>query len=94
MSVYIYVGCILMLGITGQQDYRTGSFPHQQQLSLLSANIDFIVPNVSASVSVGYLVIVPHLRFACHGYIAHWHARTWLKSGESAIDHLYHDITF
>ena len=78
--------------MTHQQE--CGNFPHQQQFSLSNEIVDFLVPNASASVSIGYLVIVPQLRFDCHGYITRWHALTWLNSGESAIDTLYHDITF
>ncbi len=52
------------------------------------------MPNVTASASIGYLVNKPQLRFDCHGYITCWHACTWLGSGESATDHLNHDITF
>ena len=60
---------------------------------MLRENVEYLVPN--GTEFTGYLVIVPQMRFGCHGYITHWHARTQLDSGDSAaIDILTHDITF
>ena len=46
------------------------------------------------TLSVGYQVIVPDMRFDCHGYISGWSALTWLNSNNVAIDNLNHVITF
>ena len=83
-----------LLGITQQQECGSGNFPHQQQFSLSDENIDFLVPNATVLDLIGYLVIVPQLKFDCHGYITRWHARTWLNSAEEVINNLEHDITF
>ena len=55
-------------------------------------NTDYLVPN--AMHSVGYLVIVPQMRFNCNGTVTGWSAITQFESNQAAIDNLYHDITF
>ena len=55
-------------------------------------NVDYLVPN--ATVSVGHLVIVPEMRFNCHGYITSWSGLVQFASNNEAINHLDHDITF
>ena len=46
------------------------------------------------SVSIGYLVIIPQLKFGCHGTITSWHALTNFNTVDAALDVLRHDITF
>ena len=43
---------------------------------------------------IGYLVIVPQLKFDCHGTITSWHALTNFNTVDAALDVLRHDITF
>ena len=73
------------------QQTCSSTFPNMEQF-LLRENVEYLVPN--GTKSTGYLVIVPQMRFDCHGYITNWHARSKLDSGEGAINNLFHDITF
>ena len=43
---------------------------------------------------IGYLFIVPQLKFDCHGSITSWHALTTFNTEDAALDVLFHDITF
>ena len=70
---------------------RSEAFPPKGQF-LLGDNVDYLIPN--ATQSVGYLVIVPQMRFDCHGYITGWSALTQFNSEDTVIDTLNHDITF
>ena len=70
---------------------RSEAFPPKGQF-LLGDNVDYLTPN--ATQSVGYLVIVPQMRFDCHGYITGWSALTQFSSEDVVIDTLNHDITF
>ena len=81
---------LIILGMTQEQECGTGNFPHQQQFSL--NGFHYLAPNLTHY--VGHLVIVPQLKFDCHGYITRWIARTQLDSSEIAIDVIPHDITF
>ena len=73
------------------QECGTGNFPQREQF-LLNEDIDYQLP--SRTVSVGYLVIVPQLKFDCHGSITSWHALTYFNTQDAALDVLFHDITF
>ena len=84
------INCLTILGMTQQTCVST--FPTVEQFTFRE-NVDYLVPN-ETSISIGYLVIVPQMKFGCHGYITRWHARTQLNSVNSAIGALYHDITF
>ena len=66
------------------------SFPAVEQFQL--EGVEYIRPQTNRS--VGYLVIVPEMRFNCHGYITGWSALTQLNSTERTINNLIHDITF
>ena len=44
--------------------------------------------------SMGHLVIVPEMRFNCHGYITGWSALLSFEFSESAFNNFEHDITF
>ena len=76
------------------QEYNHEAFPSTKEFLLedCQTNINYLVPN--NTFSVGYLVIVPGMRFNCNGTIIGWSALTPLTSSEAAIDHLFHDITF
>ena len=80
-----------ILGMAQQDSCKSDGFPLTEQF-LVGENIDYLVPNSSAA--VGYLVIVPQMKFDCHGYITGWSALTWLNSNDAAIEHLSHDIIF
>ncbi len=54
--------------------------------------MDYLVPDTTHG--TGYLVIVPQMRFSCHGYITGWSALTRFASTDIAIQYLKHDITF
>lgn len=54
--------------------------------------MDYLVPDITHG--TGYLVIVPQMRFNCHGYITGWSALTRFASTDIAIQYLKHDITF
>ena len=43
---------------------------------------------------IGYLVIVPEMRFNCYGNITGWSALVQFRSNDVAITVLHHDITF
>ena len=80
-----------------QQSCKGRGFPSTEQFSIsdddvIKQTVTYLEPN--ASVSVGYQVIVPDMRFDCHGYISGWSALTQLSSNNVAIDNLNHDITF
>ena len=70
---------------------RSEAFPPKGQF-LLGDSVDYLIPN--ATQRVGYLVIVPQMRFDCHGYITGWSALTQFSSEDVVIDTLNHDITF
>lgn len=42
----------------------------------------------------GYLVVIPQLKFDCHGSVTSWHALTHFSTADTALDVLFHDITF
>ena len=73
-----------------QQMCKSNSFI--PELALIGGDFDYIAPD--STDGVGYLVIVPQMRFDCHGYVSGWSAHTYLDSDDSAIDILNHDITF
>ena len=58
----------------------------------MNEDIDYQLP--SGTVSVGYLIIVPQLKFDCHGTITNWHALTYFNTVDAALDAFFHDITF
>ena len=58
----------------------------------MEGDVNYLVPNATAS--VGHLVIVPEMKFNCHGYITDWSALVQFASSEDAINHLRHDIAF
>ena len=74
-----------------QQECGIENFPRREQF-LLNEAIDYQSPNTS--VFIGYLVIVPQLKFDCHGSITSWHALTNFNTVDAALDVLRHDITF
>jgi hypothetical protein len=74
-----------------QNECEIGNFPSREQF-LLNGAIDYQLPTVT--VFIGYLVVVPQLRFACHGSITSWHALVHFNTADVALDVLYHDITF
>ena len=75
-----------------QRTCQSEGFPPANQLVLKDVEVDYLVPN--ASHSFGHLVIVPEMRFDCHGYITGLNALTQLDSIDAVIQNLYHDITF
>ena len=76
-----------------QQECGIKNFPHREQFLLTDHEaIDYQLPNIS--VFIGYLVIVPQLKFDCYGTITNWHALTYFNAGEAALNALHHDITF
>ena len=77
--------------IGNQEECLSEAFPTTQQFSLTD-DIMSLEPDISQD--VGYLVIVPEMRFNCHGYIRGWSALTQLNSSETVVDNLIHDITF
>ena len=92
MSKLIIVSLsFLLLGLM-QRTCRSNGFPPANQFVLEDVEVDYLVPN--ASHSFGHLVIVPEMRFECHGYITGWSALTQLDSTEAVLDNLNHDITF
>ena len=74
-----------------QQACTSNTFPPQEQF-LPNENVTYLTPDTTQS--VGYLVIVPQMRFDCHGYVTGWSALTRLCSSDPAIDYLKHGITF
>ena len=79
---------MIIIGIKAQE-CLSEAFPTVQQFSL-GNDIDSLEPEISRG--IGYLVIVPEMRFNCHGYIRGWIALTQLNSSEAVADN--HDITF
>ena len=77
-----------------QQVCRSDAFLTTTQFSVLSLGDDFGYLEPNMTLSVGYQVIVPDMRFDCHGYISGWSALTQLNSNEAAVDNLNHVITF
>jgi hypothetical protein len=68
-----------------------GKYPSREQF-LLNGAIDYQLATVT--VFIGYLVVVPQLRFTCHGSITSWHALAHFNTADAALDILFHDITF
>ena len=75
-------------GITEQACRSNESFPPVDQFVL--EDVNYIKPVKE----LGYLVIVPEMRFNCHGYITGWSAVTRLNSSENIINNLGHYVTF
>ena len=80
-----------------QASCKGRGFPSTEQFTISDEDVQkqtvtYLEPN--ASFSVGYQVIVPDMRFDCHGYISGWSALTQFDSNDAAINHLIHDITF
>jgi hypothetical protein len=76
-----------------QQECGVETFPRREQFLLsMNEDIDYQLPNTS--VFIGYLFIAPQLKFDCHGSITSWHALTNFNTADTALDILFHDITF
>ena len=93
----IHTVMLFFLEIMAQQSCKGRGFPSTEQFSISDDDVrkqtvTHFEPN--ASFSVGYQVIVPDMRFDCHGHISRWSALTPLNSNDLAIDNLIHDITF
>ena len=73
------------------QGCRSEAFP-LTDLFLVGENVHYLVPNNTHK--FGHLVLVPEMRFNCHGYITGWSALVQLDSNDDAITYLHHDITF
>ena len=77
----------------GQDTCVSERFPPAEQFLVKGRDdVSYLQPN--ARYSVGHLVIVPEMRFDCHGHITGWSALTQLDSSDRQIDNLNHDITF
>ena len=76
------------------QECNHEAFPSTKEFLLVdhNININYLLPNATAR--VGYLVIVPGMRFNCNGTITGWSALARFSSNEDAINQLFHDITF
>ena len=79
---------VILLGLSDPEECKSEAFPPINQF-LLEDNIHYLMPD--STQEVGYLVIVPEMRFNCYGNITGWSA---LVQFELAITHLYHDINF
>ena len=80
------------LGTAQQDSCRSETFPPKEQF-LLEDDVDRLEPN-DANPRMGHLVIVPEMKFNCHGYITGWSALLSFGFSESAFNGLNHDITF
>jgi hypothetical protein len=79
------------LGTAQQLECGIENFPRRERFRL-DEDIDYQLPNTS--VFIGYLFIAPQLKFDCHGSITSWHALTNFNTADTALDILFHDITF
>ena len=92
-SEYYFCHFYSFLGTVQGQDCGIENFPRREQFLLNDLKaIDFQSPNTA--ISVGYLFIAPQLKFNCHGSISSWHALTTFNTADTALDVLFHDITF
>ena len=90
-SEYYFCHFYSFLGTAQGQDCGIENFPRREQF-LLNEPIKFQLPN--GDLSIGYLFIAPQLKFDCHGTITSWHVLTNFNTVDTALDVLFHDITF